>query len=453
MIDLRKSHPTHKPVVLTIAGSDSGGGAGIQADLKTIEAHGAFGTSAITAVTAQNTQGVESSHVLPVAELEAQLDAVLSDFDVRAVKTGMLATAEIVETVTDYARGFDVPLVVDPVMVATSGDPLLDENAQDAYRELIAEATLVTPNADEAAVLTGVFPENGEAATAAGNGLVELGAEATLVKGGHVSGDEIEDTLVTADDVRTWAHPRIDTVATHGSGCALSAAIAARLAHGEALVEAVGASIAFIEAAVRYHLDVGEGPGSVHHLVDLRDEASREDTAEAVEWVVAELVAANARALVPEVGMNVVGATPYAEAVSDTAAVEGRITKTLSGIKPNRGVRFGASSHVARFLLAAREFHPELRFAVNCRFNDRIETAARRALPTVADYDRREEPEAVAAEEGSTMQWGARQAFDREPCPAAVIDWGAHGKEPIIKVVGETPVQVTERVLAVLEAL
>ncbi len=448
MSELRTPAPVEKPVVLTIAGSDSGGGAGIQADLKTIEAMGGFGTSAITAVTAQNTTGVTSSHVLPVAELTAQIEAVLSDFDVRAVKTGMLATTEVVETVVEYARGLAVPLVVDPVMVATSGDRLLTEEAEAAYEALIAESTLVTPNADEAAVLTDVEPADEAGARLAGQRLLAMGADAALVKGGHLPGDEVVDVLVTPETVETARHPRIDTEATHGSGCTLSSAIATRLAHGEPLVDAVDRSLAFMSRAIRYHHAVGEGPGAVHHLVALRNEAAREATAEEVRGVVARLVDADVRPLVPEVGINVVGASPYAESVDETAAVEGRIARTLSGVAPTLGVRFGASSHVARFLLGAREHHPGLRFAVNVRFDDAVEEALASLGWEVAEYDRDAEP----TEAAGTMDWAAREVFGpdtrwAEEPPTAVVDRGAVGKEPMTKLVAEDAGTLAELVV------
>jgi hydroxymethylpyrimidine/phosphomethylpyrimidine kinase len=450
MTDTRRASPTEKPVVLTIAGSDSGGGAGVQADLKTIEAMGGFGTSAITAVTAQNTLGVESTHVLPTEELTAQLDAVLSDFDVRAVKTGMLATAELVETVADYAADFDCPLVVDPVMVAASGDRLLTEAAEAAYDDLLAEATVVTPNADEAGVLTGVRPEDEAGARLAGQRLLTTGADAALVKGGHVPGEDVLDVLVTAERIETARHPRIDTEATHGSGCTLSSAIATRLAHGEPLVDAVGRSVSFLQRAIRYHHGAGEGPGAVHHLAALRNEAAREATAETVHDVVSWLVAENVRPLVPEVGMNVVGATPYAEDEREVAAVEGRITKTLDGVEPNRGVRLGASSHVARFLLGGREFFPELRFAVNCRFGDDIEAAIEALGWDVTEYDRAAEPD----DDAGTMDWAARDTFgDRDDPPVAVVDRGAVGKEPMTKLVGREASTVAERVVDLRDAV
>lgn len=450
----RQSAPHEPPVTLTIASSDSGGGAGIQADLKTMEACGAFGTSVLCATTAQNSRGVESVHVLPTAEIDAQYEAITTDFALGGVKTGMLATREVVETVTDYARDLDAPLVVDPVMVAASGDRLLEPEGENAYEELVGEATLVTPNADETEVLTGIDPTDEESAREAGEELVEMGADAALVKGGHIPGEMVTDVLVTAQGAEVFEHPRVETNATHGSGCALASAITTRLAHGDALDTAVEEGLSFMERAIRYPLDVGEGPGSVHHLADLRNRAARDPTAEAVETVVERFVERDVSPLVPEVGMNVVGATPYAESPSETAAVEGRITRTLSGVNPNRGVRFGASSHVARFLLAAREFDGEIRFAVNCRFDEHVETALSDLDWTVAEYDRSEEPGSVKEVEGSTMGWGARQAFaESEETPVAVVDRGEVGKEAMVKLLATDSETLSERVLSLLDAL
>ncbi|PSP78844.1 bifunctional hydroxymethylpyrimidine kinase/phosphomethylpyrimidine kinase [Halobacteriales archaeon QS_4_69_225] len=443
MSETRIPAPIEKPVVLTVAGSDSGGGAGIQADLKTIEATGGFGVSALTAVTAQNTTGVESTHVLPVDELEAQLGAVLSDFEVAAVKTGMLATTEVVETVTEYAADLDCPLVVDPVMVAATGDRLLTEAAEAAYEDLVAAATLVTPNADEAAVLTDVEPEDEAGARLAGQRLLSTGADAALVKGGHIPGDEVLDVLVTETDIEVARHPRIDTDATHGSGCALSAAVATRLAHGEPLVDAVGRSVAFMERAVRYHHDVGEGPGAVHHLVALRNEATRDATAEAVRGVVRRLEAADVRPLIPEVGTNIVGATPYAESADETAAVEGRVTRGLDGVRTD-GVRFGASGHVARFLLSAREHLPDLRFAANCRFDDGVAAALEALGWTVAEHD------GSAAADDATDGPGAALAGTEEP--VAVVDHDA-STAPMTKVVAERATTLGDRLLELNETV
>ncbi|WP_435344369.1 bifunctional hydroxymethylpyrimidine kinase/phosphomethylpyrimidine kinase [Haloarchaeobius sp. HRN-SO-5] len=450
----RRPAPDGRPVALTVAGSDSGGGAGVQADIQTMAAHGAFATSAITAVTAQHTRGVESTHVLPTGEVAAQIDAVVSDFDVGAIKTGMLGTAAVVETVHDRASAVDAPLVVDPVMVATSGDRLLDRTAEAAYEDLVSAATLVTPNVDEAAVLTGADPVDVESARVAAEELVELGADAALVTGGHLdqAADGVVDVLVTGDGATVVDHPSIVDAATHGSGCTLSAAIAARLAGGDDLVTAVEEGVAFTARAIRYYANVGTGPGAVNHVVDARNEAAARETLSAVESVVDDLVAADARALVPEVGTNVVGALPHAETVPETVGVDGRLVRRHDGVRPTGGVRFGASSHVARFLLSAREYDPALRFALNCRFDEDVEAAVATLDWPVAAYDRESEPD--PAVEDNTMGWGARQAFgDATTRPVAVFDRGAVGKEPMCKLVAEDAATLSARALALLETV
>ncbi|MFB6090645.1 MAG: bifunctional hydroxymethylpyrimidine kinase/phosphomethylpyrimidine kinase [Halobellus sp.] len=432
----RTPAPVSLPVALTIAGSDSGGGAGVQADVRTMAAHDAFPTSVVTSVTAQHTRGVERSTVLDPADVRAQYEAVAADFEVGAAKTGMLGTAEIVRTVRECVADAPFPLVVDPVMVATSGDRLLEPAGERAYADLVAEATLVTPNRDEAAVLVGDGDEDDADLTSrqAGERIVEMGADAALVTDGHGDGATVRDVLVTADGAREFAHPRVDTDATHGSGCTLSAAIAANLSRGLDLEAAVAEAVDFAARAVRYPHDVGEGPGAVHPLVDARNAAGERATLDAVRDLVERFVEVDVSPLLAEVGMNVVGAAPYAEAVDEVAAVEGRITRTLDGVEPNSGVQFGASSHLARFLLAAREHDPDLRFATNCR----LTPGTRRGLETldapVAWFDRTAEPEDAA-----TMNWAADRVFDRadEP-PRAVADEGAVGKEPMVRVVGET---------------
>ncbi|ADQ68986.1 phosphomethylpyrimidine kinase [Halogeometricum borinquense DSM 11551] len=261
--------PQTPPYALTIASGDSGGGAGIQADLKTMTRLGVYGGSVIVGVTSQNTRGVRSTHVLPSEEIRAQFDAVHDDFDIGAVKLGMLATADAVRTVDDCLDAYDGAVVIDPVMVAASGDRLLELDAIDAYTDLFAQATLVTPNADETEELTGEWPDSDDARDAAASQFFEWGADAVLFKGGHVAenGDEIRDILVTQDGSQTFASPRIDTETTHGSGCTLSSAIAARLARGDDLSTAVERGISFVRAAIERPAAVGEN-GSVNHLVD-----------------------------------------------------------------------------------------------------------------------------------------------------------------------------------------
>ncbi len=258
-------------IALTIAGSDSGGGAGIQADLKTFSALGVYGASAITALTAQNTLGVQGIHEAPPEFVAAQIRSVLSDLDVKAIKIGMLASVPIIEAVAETLKDRGgIPVVLDPVMVAASGDPLLAASAVNALKaRLLPLATVATPNLPEASMLTGrEIAASEEAMTAQARILTGQGARAVLIKGGHGEGAESVDLLVTATDVRRFAAPRIPTRNVHGTGCTLSSAIAAGLAKGRSLTEAVAVAKQYITAAIAASsgLSVGRGHGPAHHF-------------------------------------------------------------------------------------------------------------------------------------------------------------------------------------------
>jgi hydroxymethylpyrimidine/phosphomethylpyrimidine kinase len=259
---------TRPPIALTIAGSDSGGGAGIQADLKTFHQFGVFGTSVITAVTAQNTRGVFAIHAIPLADVVAQIDALADDLPPAAFKTGMLATASLVEAVADAIRRHGLPrYVMDPVMVATSGDRLLERAAERSLRDdLLPLATVVTPNLDEAAILAEMPVENLDDMAAAARRIVELGASAALVKGGHLRGEAV-DLLWDGVEQRLWRRPRVETRHTHGTGCTLSAGIAAGLAGGDDLVRSVDRATRFVGRAIAAAPALGQGRGPVNHFV------------------------------------------------------------------------------------------------------------------------------------------------------------------------------------------
>lgn len=258
------------PKALTIAGSDSGGGAGIQADLKTFSALEVFGASVITAITAQNTLGVTAVEDVSPAMIAAQIDAVVTDIAPGAAKIGVVSRVATIEVVADRLAAHGISPVLDPVMVATSGDVLLQPDAIGALREmLLPMAALVTPNLPEAALLTGTEPAEGEdAMMAQGEKLLRAGAKAVLIKGGHGATGDCVDLLFTASGVRRFAVPRLRTANTHGTGCTLSAAIAAGLAKGLELEAAVAAGKDFLHNALLAadRLDVGAGRGPVHHF-------------------------------------------------------------------------------------------------------------------------------------------------------------------------------------------
>ncbi|HET9635662.1 MAG TPA: bifunctional hydroxymethylpyrimidine kinase/phosphomethylpyrimidine kinase [Gemmatimonadaceae bacterium] len=258
-------------IALTIAGSDSGGGAGIQADLKTFQRFGVFGTSAITAITAQNTRGVRRWEPVSPGLVRAQIDAVVEDLAPAAFKTGMIANGAVAQTVAAAIRDHSLRnYVLDPVMVATSGDKLFESDAIEIIRDqLLPLASLVTPNLQEAEILVGEKLEDEDAIAHAAEKIVnEMGAAAVLIKGGHfASGDRVVDTLYDGD-IRSFRSKRLDTTTTHGTGCTLSAAVAALLARGESLHAAVRRSIEFVQRAIATAPGLGSGNGPLNHLVE-----------------------------------------------------------------------------------------------------------------------------------------------------------------------------------------
>jgi hydroxymethylpyrimidine/phosphomethylpyrimidine kinase len=255
------------PRVLIIAGSDSGGGAGIQGDLKTVEALGGFGTTVITAITAQNTLGVTAVHPIPPEIITAQGKAVLEDIGADAIKTGMLgARAAIEATAALLAGAHGIPAVVDPVMIAKSGAALLEDGDVEAFaRLMIPQAALLTPNAPEAERLTGRAIASVDDLRRVGEALLALGPKAVLMKGGHVPGETVVDILLTADGEHRFESPRQITRHTHGTGCATASACAAGLAAGVSLPDAVAAAHAFIQGAIRYAPGLGAGAGPLLH--------------------------------------------------------------------------------------------------------------------------------------------------------------------------------------------
>jgi len=269
-----------KPVALTIAGSDSGGGAGIQADLKAMEANGVFGTSVLTAVTAQNTQAVTMSYDLPSRIISAQIDAVATDFDIRATKTGMLSSAAIIQTVAAKVDAHDLyPFVVDPVMISKSGFKLLKDDAIDTLREvLLPMATILTPNVHEAAYLTGEEILSVEDARRSAERLYEMGPEFVLVKGGHLNETpEALDLLYDGETFQAFSARRVQTENTHGTGCTYASAIAAQLAKGKNTPEAVEQAKRYVTAAIQHALDLGEGHGPTNHFFHLDAAAATPD--------------------------------------------------------------------------------------------------------------------------------------------------------------------------------
>lgn len=430
----------HPPCILTIAGSDSGGGAGIQADLKTISMLGGFGASVVTALTAQNTSGVAGIHAPPARFVALQLRAVLNDLDVRAAKTGMLFSAAIVKAVAAFLRERDFPLVVDPVCVAKGGARLLEAEAVDVLAErLFPLAALVTPNVPEAEIFANMSIKTPEDASSAAEKILALGPRAVLVKGGHMDSVMATDWFVEQGGRPIpLIQPRVATPYTHGTGCALSAAIATGLGQGLDPVPAIRRAQRYLNTALRAGFKVGKGGGSPNHLVPLLKAQARQPVLDELSKAGRALAAMPGLArLVPEVRMNLALALPFAEGEDEVAAFSGRISCDHWGALLVAGCpEFGASSHMARALLAARRVRPGISCAANIRLDDAVLAAMDRAGLKSAWFDRAQEPRYAKEREGGSLEWGVLEALGRHPDPGsidAVCDQGEVGKEPIVR--------------------
>ncbi|RLA90901.1 MAG: bifunctional hydroxymethylpyrimidine kinase/phosphomethylpyrimidine kinase [Deltaproteobacteria bacterium] len=441
--------------ILLIAGSDPSAGAGVQQDLKVTTLLGAYGLTVVTALTVQNTSGVQAVHPVAAPVVAAQLEAVLRDLRVDAVKIGMLANEDIVRVVAALLRQFEIStIILDPVLAASDGSPLLTPAGIEALKqELLPLATLITPNLAEAALLTGLDVTEVTGMEAAAQALHQQGARYALVTGGHLPGEPV-DVLFDGVNCYRLAGVRRIQPHTHGSGCALATALATLLAQARALPEAVNQARALVAEAIRYGLPLGKGRGPVNPYAPFARELDRYQVLQQLASAVARLQTGGIESLIPEVQSNLGYATLYAAGPQDVAAFPGRILKGPQGLIIPRAPEFGASSHIAAVILTALRTHPQLRAAMNIRFFEELERLAPLLHFKVASFDRSDEPLDIKAKEGSTLAWGVATVLkSAEPPPDLIYDRGEWGKEPMIRVLGPDPNTVAEKVLALNQAL
>jgi hydroxymethylpyrimidine/phosphomethylpyrimidine kinase len=437
--------------ILTIAGSDSGGGAGIQADLKAITLLGGFGMSVITALTAQNTLGVHGIHEIPPSFVEKQMEVVLSDIGADAIKTGMLANRGIIEVVSRKIKQYKVKkVVVDPVMVAKSGDSLLRKDAQQALiRELIPLAWIVTPNLREASVLAGFKVTSVEEMRKAARRIHQLGAKHVVVKGGHLKGRAV-DLLYDGKRFEEIVAPRIKTKNTHGTGCTFASAIATFMARGDSVDEAVRKAKTFITMAIQSGLRLGKGTGPTNPSAYVLREMERYQVIQELKRAVEVLKEEEVGRLIPEVSSNLGYALPFAEGVGDVAAFPGRIVRFKDSVTTYGDPDFGASQHVANIILTVMKFNPEYCSAMNIRYSRETVAQLRRKGFLVGQFDRRLEPKGVKEKEGSSLEWGVGDVLKRmKRVPDFIYDEGDVGKEPMIRVLGKNPLEIVEKILKI----
>ena len=437
--------------VLTIAGSDSSGGAGIQADIKTISAYELFATSVITSITAQNSKGVQATFDLPPEEVGAQLKAVLEDGKPAAVKTGMLGNEALVECVARHLKKARIKnLVVDPVIKSSSRKTLLSKKGVEALKEkLLPLALLVTPNIPEAEILSGIRIKQPQDRLKAAKAICKFGARNVLIKGGHAKGNA-DDFFFDGKRHFIFGGERVGKKDWHGTGCVLSAGIISGLALGLDVPSAIQKAKGLVTAGIANGVGRGDGSGSVDPMASLFKIQKRFEVIQGLSAGIDMLKENRIGLLIPEVQSNIGIGLPGAQGAEDVAAIPGRIVKNGYNIFTVAAPQFGASQHVAKIVLTAMHFDPEMRAVMNIKFTDSILKACKKLKFKIASFDRAREPKSVKQQEGSSLEWGTHKAItDRGYVPDIIYDLGGQGKEEMIRVLARDIGELVNKILKI----
>ena len=432
--------------ILTIAGSDSSGGAGIQADIKTIMSLGGYAMSVVTAITAQNTLGVQGiKHVEP-EWVGAQMDSVLGDIGADAVKTGMLCNAGIVEIVAERLQHYGIPrLVVDPVVKSDKGAILLDEDGRKAIVEKLFPITyLLTPNIPEAEIFTGTKIDDVAQMKKAAKKLQRMGPRYVLVKRGHLPESPVD---VLEDGLQNYEFPtqRVRTRHNHGTGCTLASAIATLMAQGMPIMDCIDQAKRYLYRALRFSLDIGRGKGPTNHYAYIAREIARSQVLEELDKALERLKRLGIGHLIPEVQTNIAYAIPFAENVDDIASFPGRIARINNTVDTLYSSRFGAARQIHLLIMAAMEFDPLRRAAMTIMYSEPLVNRIRALGYTAAEMDRNRTPPDLQKEEGSTLAWAVQDVMvELGRVPDAIYDKGVVGKVPLIRLFGKDPASIVD---------
>lgn len=431
---------------LTIGGVDSSGGAGVGADLRTFASLGVHGCCVVTCITAQTPKTIENIYQLPVKLVSQQLETVLRDVAINSAKTGMLYSPEIVQSVAKILNRYDFLLVVDPVMKATVGISLHCRGFSEALiRYILPRATLLTPNIEEAEKLTGCKIKNLEDIKHACKKLYKFGCENVLIKGGHLRGSKAIDVLYNGRKFIQYSAPFYSDV-VHGTGCMFSALITGFLAKGSQLETAVENAKTYITKAIESSYKIGEGLKVVNTTVSLIELQNKLEVLVKLNEGIKELMSWLSPSLTPEVGINFVYALPNARTQSDVCGIENRIRKEhLKGMKLVL-VDFGKSQHIAKIVLTAMKFNPQIRSAMNIKFSNRTLKICKALKFEIGTFDRKKEPKKL-----STMEWGTEYAIkELGKVPDIIYDLGGENKEPMIRILGREPQDVMKKLLSII---
>ncbi len=404
--------------------------------------------SAITSITAQNTYQVTKIIDIEPDMIVEQIRVCVEDIGVDAIKTGMLHKKEIIEAVSDEISSLKKPIVVDPVMIAKSGARLLEEDSIEALkRKLLPIATVITPNAREAEVLTGITVKDLASQRKAAKKLADLGARAVVVKGGHIANNVVTDVLYVDDEYFEFSSDKLSDKTTHGTGCVFASAITAELAKSSPIKNAVLVAKKFVSDAIRYGLELGRGVGPVNPTWSVYRNSSLLIVMINLKKVIEELEKLEgAGKLSPESMINIGEAIPNAQSRLDIVAIPGRITKIGDRLKATSCPCPGGSRHIANAILELMSIDPRIRAAMNIIYSEELINLAKKLGMKVSSYDRSEEPEDIKKKEGMTIRWGIRKAYESAGEITDIIyhrgDWG---KEPMILITGRDSIEVVEK--------
>ena len=446
-------------IVLCAGGSDSGGGAGIQADVKAVTVCGCYATTVITALTAQNTRGIQDIFPVPGKFIAAQMDAVLSDIGADAVKTGMLLNKSAVEVVAEKVHEYRLKkVVVDPVMIAKGGHMMMQDAARKAViQKLLPQAFFVTPNIPEAEALTGLKIRSVEDMKKAATVIGESGVKNVVIKGGHLPESRKKGSVDILYDGKQYYDFRadwIDTKNTHGTGCTFASVLAAHLARGFSVADAVSQAKRVVTKAIAGGLWVGKGHGPVHAGATPVPAGVAKTCLDELQNVVCTLTSVNCGLLIPEVSCNLVYAKQGAKDENDVAGFPGRIIRLHDAACVVSPPAFGASQHMAHVVLTVMKKHPDYRCAMNIRYGENVIDACRQIGYTVSCFNRADEPVERQDLDGCTLEWGVHQVLARSAnVPDIIYDTGGWGKEPMIRVLGRNPADVVGKVLRLLQSI
>ena len=439
--------------VLSIAGSDSSSGAGIQADLKTFSSLGTYGCTAITAITVQNTKNIFTVFPLPAEIVIKQVNSILNDIRIDAIKIGMVYDGIIINKIFKVLKNINIPLIVDPIFTSTSGKSLLKSEAiNDLTKKILPLATIITPNINEAIQLSGIEINTKDDIVKSLIKIKKLGPKNVILKGGHLLSGKSIDTLI--DDklnIIEFSNSRIPIPESHGSGCNFSAALSSYIAQGYEISIACKFANEFINSVLKNLLYIGKGYPVTDTAISTSSSAFKFRVIDELSIAIKELESlSGVGKLIPQTQSNFVYAIPNASSIREVAGIKGRIVRIDQQVKASSCIEFGASQHIASAVLSYMTIDPLMRSGFNIKYEKKI-IKLLESFMKVSEYDRRLEPQKIKTKEGYTIPWGIKKAILKNKWVRGIYHKGDIGKEPMVIMFGHHPGEIIEYLKKIIE--